>query len=145
MPESSARSRDAVSGSSDVLSSSERGRRKRARAADDVTGPSLLGFVRVDVKSLDAAAVRAPKYEEPLECGQAREIVLRSRARAVKREKRGGARATARGRRRGIRRANRRERGATKANRFLRGRARANERERTTEMYSRETTKRARR
>ena len=108
MPESSARSRDAVSGSSDVLSSSERGRRKRARAADDVTGPSLLGFVRVDVKSLDAAAVRAPKYEEPLECGQAREIVLRSRARAVKREKRGGARATARGRRRGIRRANRR-------------------------------------
>ncbi|MDA9599395.1 hypothetical protein N9S31_01060 [bacterium] len=81
MPESSARSRDAVSGSSDVLSSSNRGRRKRARAADDVTGPSLLGFVQVDVRSLDAAAVRAPKYEEPLECGQVRETISRARAR----------------------------------------------------------------
>jgi RAT1-interacting protein len=86
MPESSARSRDAVSGSSDVLSSSNRGRRKRARAADDVTGPSLLGFVQVDVRSLDAAAVHTPKYEEPLECGQVRANVSRAcrRARRVR-------------------------------------------------------------
>ena len=90
MPESSARSRDAVSGSSDVLSSSNRGRRKRARAADDVTGPSLLGFVQVDVRSLDAAAVRAPKYEEPLECGQVRVRRFRGRGRAG--DARGGVR-----------------------------------------------------
>ena len=42
----------------------------------------MLGFVQVDVRSLDAAAVRAPKYEEPLECGQVRETISRARARA---------------------------------------------------------------
>ena len=41
----------------------------------------MLGFVQVDVRSLDAAAVRAPKYEEPLECGQVRETISRARAR----------------------------------------------------------------
>ena len=82
MPESSARSRD-VSASSEVLSSNNRarGRGKRARLStssadvrDDSSGPSqcLLGFVRVNARSLDEASTSAPKYEEPLECGQVR-------------------------------------------------------------------------
>ena len=45
-----------------------------ADVRDDSSGPSqcLLGFVRVNARSLDEASTSAPKYEEPLECGQVR-------------------------------------------------------------------------
>ena len=80
MPESFSRSRDASASSTEALSTSERRSRravKRRRAADASEdagpGPSLLGFVRVDVRSLDLDGAPSARYEEPLECGQVRD------------------------------------------------------------------------